>query len=93
MELQRGTQIAYIPQHANGDINHANVEFGFVTSVHKDQDVAFCRYWSQHKPDELRTWANSEATPLENLVPHVSHPQDEVDELLDEIENKQGRIS
>ena len=27
-----GQQIAYVPTHANGDINHRDVQFGFVTS-------------------------------------------------------------
>lgn len=73
MTLKRGTQIAYIPTHANGDIEHPDVELGFVTSVR--DDVAFCRYWSKYSPDELRTKANSEATPIDMVVEHVSvHP-------------------
>lgn len=32
-EFKRGDQVAYIPDHAYGDIEHPDVEFGFVTSV------------------------------------------------------------
>lgn len=78
--MERGTQIAYIPHHANGDVTHPDVEFGFVTSVGKG--VAFCRYWSRHRLDELRTTANSEATPLECIKILESHPQQEVEEAL-----------
>lgn len=67
------TQIAYIPAHANGDIAHPDVEFGFVTSLRKD--AAFCRYWRKGHPGELRTLANSELTPIENLVEFESVTQ------------------
>lgn len=60
--LTRGTQILYVPMHAQGDTNHPDVEPGFVTS--QRGDVVFCRYWSKHAPGELRTKANSEATPV-----------------------------
>ena len=30
--LTRGTQILYVPMHAQGDTNHPDVEPGFVTS-------------------------------------------------------------
>jgi hypothetical protein len=82
-EIKRGTQIAYIPQHAEGNIEHPSVEFGFVTSM--GAGFAFCRYWSKCHPDELRTKANSEATPLNKIVPHVSYPQRRVDALLDNM--------
>ena len=89
--LKRGTQIVYIPMHANGDINHPDVEMGFVTSM-RDYDTAFCRYWSKYHPGELRTKANSEATPVDMLVEHESVPQTMVDQALrviDDWENSQ----
>ena len=82
MDLQPGTQIAYVPTHANGDLSHPDVEFGFVTSVRGD--VAFCRYWS--KGDGLRTTANSEATPISLLVPHVFKSPRTVADAMKRIE-------
>lgn len=61
--FQRGDQIAYIPAHADGDINHPDVEFGFVTGGPNAMECFFCRYWSKETPYELRTKANSEMTP------------------------------
>lgn len=82
--LQRGTQVAYIPRHARGDINHRDVQFGFVTSVRGD--AAFCRYWSNFDSRQLRTVANSELTPLDLLVLYSTHPQTEIDLILKEID-------
>lgn len=82
--MKRGTQIAYIPNHAKGDINDPDVEFGFVTSIRGD--VAFCRYWHRDRPEELRTTANSEATSMDNLVEHNSKLQGLVDQLLRGLE-------
>lgn len=78
--MKAGTQIAYIPMHANGNINHRDVEFGFVTSVRKD--TAFCRYWRKGEPGKLRTLANSEGTPLDMVVPHQSVSRFIVDKML-----------
>lgn len=80
-EFKRGDQVAYIPNHANGNIDHPDVEFGFIVSVRPD-NAAFVRYWSKRNPSELRTKANSEATPVANLVHHQAKPQEEIDELL-----------
>lgn len=91
ISIRRGTQVAYIPSHADGDITHANVEFGFVTSVREDIGIVFCRYWSQQDPNQLRTRANSEATPLDNIVLHTLHPQEKIDRLLGQIEKNKGR--
>lgn len=68
--MVRGTQIAYVPNHANGKLDHPDVEFGFVMS--RGDDVHFCRYWVRGAPGMLRTLANSEATPDWNLVEHQS---------------------
>jgi hypothetical protein len=70
-----GDQIAYLPDHAEGDLNHPDVQVGFVTSVRGD--TVFCRYWlgSYSKPQTtLRTQANSEGTPIRCLVKLVSSP-------------------
>lgn len=85
MILKTGTQIAYIPTHANGDINHEDVEFGFVTSYKPTLDVYFCRYWRQGHIGEMRTTANSEATPADMLVEHVSLPQPTIESWLREF--------
>ena len=64
-------QIAYIPSHCKGDIDHKDVEHGFVTS--KNDSVVFCRFWIKkygHTICELRTTANSEACNRRDLVPY-----------------------
>ena len=80
LELKRGTQIIYIPTHANGDKHHPDVEYGFVTSILGD--CAFCRYWSRHHGG-LRTVANSELTPVANLVPWNRQNQAVIDSWLE----------
>lgn len=72
-------QIAYIPQHAKGDINHPDVDFGFV--VHVRRNLIFCRYWM---PDflELRTITVSEGTPIQYLVHHISVPKQKVNKAF-----------
>lgn len=82
--IARGTQILYVPMHAQGDTNHPDCEAGFVTSVRGD--VAFCRYWNKQLPAELRTKANSEATPIDALVEQWNVPQRLVDEALAAID-------
>lgn len=81
MTLTGGTQIIYVPDHAEGDPEHPDCERGFVTSVRGD--VAFCRYWSKFHRG-LRTVSNSESTPIRNLVVQDSVPQEKVDRLLRE---------
>lgn len=63
-KLKRGTQVAYIPQHAKFDIKHSDVEFGFITSGPNKEGDYFCRYFIKGKEGKvLRTAANSELTP------------------------------
>jgi hypothetical protein len=83
----RGAQIACIPRHANGNIKHKDVEYGFITS--KTANGAFCRYWHK-KPHHnvLRTTANSELTPWDCLVLYESHTKGEVSRLLDGIDQE-----
>lgn len=82
--IQRGTQIAYIPGHADGNINHPDVEFGFVTSV--KEDMAFCRFWSKTDRNQLRTLANSEGAWFHSLRIVNTRPQAEIDAWLEAIE-------
>ena len=70
--LKLGTQIAYVPLHAE-DRFHPDVEYGFVTSV--KESFAFCRYWRKFEPGVLRTTANSEATPKDQLIEIDSVPE------------------
>lgn len=90
MKLQRGTQIAYVPSHAEGNINHPDVEFGFVTSVRPSilepkVTLVFCRYWRKGELGVLRTTAGSESTPVDNIREHAAVQQSVVDELLKEM--------
>ncbi len=62
--LKRGTQIIYVPSHANGDIHHEDCERGFVITD-KGESV-FCRYFNKDK--SLRNIANSESTSKTDLV-------------------------
>ena len=80
MMLEPYTQVIYVPMHAEGDVEHPDCEAGFVTSVRGG--TAWCRYWSKHHPDELRTKANSEATPVDSLIVKDTRPQSEVKRAL-----------
>lgn len=50
--MKIGTQVAYLPTHADGDVTHPDVEFGFVTSARGE--AHFCRYWRKGQPGVLR---------------------------------------
>lgn len=78
-DLKRGTQIIYVPAHANGDPDHPDCVAGFVTSV--QAGFVFCRYWRRDLVD-LRTKANSERTPVCALVVKDSVPQKRVKWML-----------
>ena len=80
-KLAIGMQIAYIPHHANGDINHRDVEFGFITGYNSHKDP-FCRYYHKDRPGVLRTTANSECTPRAMVVPSRTTTQTFVDDFL-----------
>ena len=82
--LRRGTQIAYIPNHANGNLAHPDVDFWFVTSI--TPNAAFCRYWIRGRAGTLRTKLNSEKTSFINLAIHRSVNQAVVDQALIEID-------
>ena len=79
MKLSPGVQIIYIPNHANGDANHPDCEMGFITLI--TDKGAFCRYWRKDL-SELRTKANSELTPIENLVTKQTVNQEKIKEFF-----------
>lgn len=51
-------QIVHIPPHVNNDINHPDVEFGFVFST--QDNACFCRFWRKGEIGILRTTNCSE---------------------------------
>ena len=80
--MKRGTQIIYVPLHADGP-DHPDAEPGFVTSGgHEGFKFAFCRYWSKAYPGELRTKLNSERTPTCALIMRDSVDQARIEEAL-----------
>lgn len=90
LPLLPGTQIVYVPDHADGFANHPDCEEGFVTSMGTKGDAAFCRYWNRDDPDLLRTRANSELTPLNNIVVSDTHPQALVDSWILKLSEEMG---
>lgn len=90
-ELSRGTQIIYVPLHADGDESHEDAQEGFVTSV--VNTMAFCRFWSRQRPNELRTRVNSEAVPVHLLVVRDTRPQSRVDAALAQVEKEQEEFA
>lgn len=89
--FERGEQIAYIPLHANGELSHPDVEYGFVTS--QKGDTVWCRYWRKDEVGMmLRTLANSEGTPVDSLVRHVSVRQGRVEDWLVSIERMEQLV-
>lgn len=91
--LKQGTQIIYVPTHANGNIHHPDCEAGFVAhETVLPGNAIFCRYWANGSvPLRLRTVANSEATSIEALVERDTVPQQDVTAAmvecgLDEVE-------
>lgn len=84
-KFRRGTQIIYIPTHANENTRHPDVEFGFITSV--DGEYAFCRYWHRGRPGDLRNKSVSERTAITDLKIYQSVPQSVVTGMLRWIEN------
>lgn len=79
------TQVAYIPTHAEGNLAHPDVQYGFIASARRPDGSYKVRYWSKRDPNELRTKANSEITDEENLVAHATHTKDMVDWAWDEF--------
>lgn len=87
-DFKQGDQILYIPNHAEGDRDHPDCEFGFVTST--KINTVFCRYWRNrpwsNKPKaELRTRYNSEGTDPSNLIKHDLFKPEIIQAKLDYI--------
>jgi hypothetical protein len=85
--MVRGTQIARIPSHANNNVTHPDVEFGFITK--SGPAYSFCRYWLRGKPGVLRTASRSESTSNTMLVEYKSVPQEIVQATIREINLKE----
>ena len=89
--MKSGTQIAYIPRHAQNspvlldNITNPDVELGFVTGICGNGTAHFCRYWSRYEKNVLRTRANSESTPDDCLIEYQSVDQKIVDKLIAEL--------
>lgn len=102
-DLQPGTQIAYVPDHANGNLYHPDVQFGFVWAKTKMiDDTYFCRYWSGKslelgegykvrviEPD-LRTKSCAEITERRHIVLHESVDQSIVFEVMKKIKDERS---
>ena len=86
-DFERGDQIAYIPNHAFGDLAHPDVEYGFVTST--TEKVVFCRFYHHVRNLTLRTTANSEAVEPHNLVKHNFTEQYRINETIERIESEE----
>ena len=88
-KLIRGTQIVYLPPHAERNLNHPDVEYGFITSgpvtVAPNVAAYYARYWRKGHPGKLRTKANSECTSLDCIVVKDSVPQNVVNAVLAEF--------
>ena len=80
-ELEPGTQVIYVPMHAEGNIAHPDCEAGFVTSL--QVPFAFVRYF--YPGGELRTVANGERTAIGDLRIANTRMQEEVDHLMVEL--------
>jgi hypothetical protein len=72
-DLKIGMQIAMVPAHAGGNLEHPDVQFGFVTQI--TDNFAFCRYFLP-KSNELRTKSHSIGTSYQCIEIYESHSQD-----------------
>ena len=87
-QLEQGTQVRYIPDHADGDSDHPDCLDGFVMGpiviIHDGVNVPV-RYWGKHSPGWLKNVSNSEITEIENLILVDSYPQFIIDRIVDDI--------
>lgn len=83
---ERGRQIAYVPNHALCDLSHHAVEYGFIWGPIRKEDIP-CRFWVKGREGKtLRTRANSEMTPLSNIIFIDSVDQQIIRSLLRDLE-------
>ena len=80
-----GTQIAYVPSHAKGDVNHPDADWGFVQE--QREDSCLCRFWSKNRQHQrqigdMRTKANAESAQKRDLIPHQHCRQELIDNFL-----------
>lgn len=90
INITPGTQILYVPHHAFNERNHPDTEMGFVYGDQtrtKETGNLFCRYFREDS-HELRTLANGESTPIENLFFHDHRSQEIIDVAINEIESQ-----
>ena len=79
--FKAGEQILYVPDHVDGDLEHRDVQIGFVMfDQDPGADAVFCRYFYKRNGEAgvLRTVACSELTPTRLLVrtePHMKQWQ------------------
>ena len=97
--MKPGTQIVYVPNHEMKSYKESGImnfgypsgsQPGFVACKSMKEDAVFCRYWRVTHTQEvlehdLRTKANSELTPIRNLVIQNTVPQEVVDRLMQEL--------
>ena len=88
-DLAVGTQVIYVPTHAEDDLSHFDCEEGFVTSV--KGGYAFVRYFAKDGGARLRTTMCSESTPICALVVVVHRPQARIEWLLDYLGYKKRK--
>jgi len=82
-----GTQVIYIPLHADHDPDHKDVEEGFVTSVRNDgrRVVVFVRFFRQRGSGlDLRTSNSSSSCDLHTLAFGCFRDQDTIDRMTSE---------
>jgi len=77
-------QIAYVPTHAKGDMNHSSVIYGFI--MISGVEYSFCRYWLKGQPGVLRTTSCSERTPNNCLYKYKLCTEDEIETIYKGIE-------
>lgn len=94
-KLKRGTQILYIPSHINVVSDEyigypSGIQPGFVTSGPNEHGEYFCRYWRigvkggvKGAIPQLRTVANSELTPVANIMVKDTMSQEIVEKALE----------
>jgi hypothetical protein len=85
MRYRKFTQVAYIPTHAKGDINHKDVQFGFITSEIDSEHCYFVRYWRSRTDPELRTKADGERTPVYLLTRCVTRSRQKILDMAKEL--------
>lgn len=72
IKLVPGLQIAYIPPHAKNNIDHRDIQYGFIVSI-KEGCGVFCRFWEKgHEGTLLRTKTHSAFIREESLVPAIT---------------------